>query len=169
MQLPTLKRLRASERITVMSFSLTDERWMEHALLLARRAEQAGEVPVGAVIVSDGQVLGEGWNRPISTSDPTAHAEILALRDAGAVMKKYRLNGATIYVTLEPCAMCAGAIVHARVARLVFGASDPKTGACGSVLDVTRCAALNHQVEVSGGLLADKCGNTLQSFFADRR
>ncbi|MBT8136724.1 MAG: tRNA adenosine(34) deaminase TadA [Gammaproteobacteria bacterium] len=152
-----------------MAFSLADERWMEHALLLARRAEQAGEVPVGAVITSAGQVLGEGWNRPISTNDPTAHAEILALRDAGAAVKNYRVNGATLYVTLEPCAMCAGAIVHARVTRLVYGAADPKTGACGSVLDVTRSAALNHQVDVSGGLLADKCGEMLQSFFAARR
>lgn len=152
-----------------MSFSLADERWMEHALLLARRAEQAGEVPVGAVIVRDGQVLGEGWNRPITTADPTAHAEILALRDAGAAEKNYRLTGSTLYVTLEPCAMCAGAIVHARIAHLVYGAADPKTGACGSVLDVTRCDALNHQVEVAGGLLADKCAGLLQEFFAARR
>ncbi|MDH3588873.1 MAG: tRNA adenosine(34) deaminase TadA [Gammaproteobacteria bacterium] len=151
------------------SFSLADERWMEHALLLAQRAQQADEVPVGAVIVRDGQVIGEGWNRPVSTHDPSAHAEILALRDAGAATQNYRLTGSTLYVTLEPCAMCAGAMIHARIARLVFGASDPKTGACGSVLDVTGCEALNHRIDVVGGLKADKSGALLKDFFAAAR
>ena len=152
-----------------MTFSLTDERWMEHALLLARRAEQAGEVPVGAVVVGDGQILGEGWNRPISTCDPTAHAEILALRDAGAAAKNYRLTGATLYVTLEPCAMCVGAIVQARIARLVFGAYDPKAGAVGSAIDLSDSAAFNHRFEIQGGVLADECGAQLKSFFEQRR
>ena len=151
------------------SFTLADERWMEHALLLAGRAQQAGEVPVGAVIVRDGQAIGEGWNQPISTDDPSAHAEMLALREAGAATQNYRLVGSTLYVTLEPCAMCAGAMIHARIARLVFGASDPKTGACGSVLDVTACEALNHRIDVVGGLKADKCGALLKDFFAAAR
>lgn len=152
-----------------MPTSDTDQRWMQHALLLARRAGQASEVPVGAVVVLDDEVIGEGWNRPISTNDPCAHAEILALRDAGRALGSYRLVGATLYVTLEPCAMCAGAMIHARIARLVYGASDPKSGACGSVLDVTGCTALNHRIVVDGGIIADDSGQLLKDFFVSRR
>jgi len=146
-----------------------DERWMQHALLLACRAARAGEVPVGAVVVQNDRVIGEGWNRPISTNDPSAHAEILALRDAGRASQTYRLTGSTLYVTLEPCAMCAGAMIHARIERLVYGAADPKSGACGTVLDVTGCEALNHRIEVDGGVLADITGRVLKEFFASRR
>lgn len=148
----------------------TDEIHMRRALALASRAEAAGEVPVGAVLVgADGEVLAEGWNQPISTHDPGAHAEMLALRAGGLAMGNYRLPGTTLYVTLEPCAMCAGAMVHARIARLVFGASDPKTGAAGSVFDLVRAPALNHQVEVTGGVLGAECGAQLQAFFRARR
>lgn len=152
-----------------MSAPDPDQRWMQHALLLARRAAQADEVPVGAVVVLNDEVIGEGWNRPISTCDPCAHAEILALRDAGRALQSYRLIGATLYVTLEPCAMCAGAMIHARIARLVFGAADPKSGACGSVLDVTGCAALNHRIVVDGGVVGADSGQLLKEFFASRR
>ena len=142
---------------------------MRQALSLARRAEAAGEVPVGAVVAVDGEVIGEGWNQPVGSHDPSAHAEILALRQAGARIGNYRLVDATLYVTLEPCAMCAGAMVHARIRRLVFGAFDPKTGAAGSVFDIVRSPQLNHQVEVTAGVLADECGGLLQSFFRSRR
>lgn len=142
---------------------------MRQALSLARRAEAAGEVPVGAVVAVDGEVIGEGWNQPVASHDPSAHAEILALREAGARIGNYRLVDATVYVTLEPCAMCAGAMVHARIQRLVFGAFDPKTGAAGSVFDIVRAPQLNHQVEVTAGVLADECGGLLQSFFRSRR
>ena len=143
---------------------------MRRALELAARAEAEGEVPVGAVLVgADDEVLAEAWNRPISSHDPAAHAEILALRSGGAAAGNYRLPGSTLYVTLEPCAMCAGAMVHARVARLVYGAADPKTGAAGSVFDIVRAEALNHQVEVTGGVLAAECGAVLQAFFRARR
>lgn len=145
-----------------------DERWMRHALALARRAEAAGEVPVGACIVRDGALLGEGWNQPISGRDPTAHAEVIALR-AAAREAGYRLVGTTLYVTLEPCVMCAGAIVHARVRRLVYGARDPKTGAAGSVFDIVRTEALNHRVECTSDVLATECGDVLRKFFAARR
>ena len=147
----------------------TDQRWMQHALLLARRAGQAGEVPVGAVVVVDDEVVGEGWNRPIGTNDPCAHAEILAIREAGRTLKTYRLIGATLYVSLEPCAMCAGAMIHARISRLVYGAADPKSGACGSVLDVTGCTVLNHRIVVDGGVEADSGGALLKDFFTSRR
>ena len=153
----------------VTSESDMDEHWMQHALLLARRADQAGEVPVGAVVIQNGQVIGEGWNRPISANDPCAHAEILALGDAGRATGGYRLLDSTLYVTLEPCAMCAGAMIHARIDRLVYGAVDPKSGACGSVLDVTGCKALNHRIEVVGGVLGDVTGKLLKEFFASRR
>lgn len=146
-----------------------DQRWMQHALLLARRAAQADEVPVGAVVVLNDEVIGEGWNRPIRTNDPCAHAEILALRDAGQALNSYRLIGATLYATLEPCAMCAGAMIHARIARLVYGAADPKSGACGSVLDVIGCSALNHRIVVDSGVIADDSGQLLKDFFARRR
>ena len=142
---------------------------MRRALDLAARAEEAGEVPVGAVIVRDDEIIGEGFNRPIGLNDPSAHAEILALREAGHETENYRLPGSTLYVTLEPCPMCAGAMVHARVGRLVYGAGDPKSGAAGSVLDVVRAPALNHQVEVTGGVLAGDCGQLLREFFRERR
>jgi tRNA(adenine34) deaminase len=146
-----------------------DEDWMRRALALAARAEAEGEVPVGALVVRDGIVLGEGWNRPIAARDPTAHAEILALRAAAQAAGDYRLGGATLYVTLEPCPMCAAAIAHARVARLVFGAWDPRQGAAGSVFDLVRAPALNHQVDAFGGVLSEECGALLRGFFAARR
>ncbi len=146
-----------------------DRRFMRRALELAQHAAANGEVPVGAVIVRDDRIVAEGRNCPIGTHDPTAHAEIRALRKAGDRVESYRLTGTTLYVTLEPCAMCAGAMIHARIARLVYGAADPKSGACGSVLDVTGCEALNHRIEVSGGVLAEDCGVLLRDFFARRR
>ncbi|MGE0373399.1 MAG: tRNA adenosine(34) deaminase TadA [Gammaproteobacteria bacterium] len=142
---------------------------MQHALALARRAAEAGEVPVGAVLVQDGAIIGEGWNHPISGQDPTAHAEIGALRAGAAALGNYRLVDTTLYVTLEPCIMCAGAIVHARVGRLVFGAADPKTGAAGSVFDVFASGKVNHLVRVEGGVLAGECGRLLTEFFRQRR
>ncbi len=143
---------------------------MHLALAEARAAEAAGEVPVGAVIVSpSGEVLARGSNRVIADSDPTAHCEIVALREAGRALGNYRLTGCTLYCTLEPCAMCAGAILHARIARLVFATRDPKAGACGSVLDVMNHAALNHRVEVAEGVLAEECGTLLTAFFRARR
>ena len=146
-----------------------DESWMRHALELAARAEAEGEVPVGALVVRDDTVLGKGWNRPIAARDPTAHAEMLALREAAAHSGDYRLGGATLYVTLEPCAMCVGAMFHARVRRVVFGAADPKTGAAGSVVDLFSQNKLNHHALVQGGVLADECGALLSGFFAARR
>ncbi|MBI5461158.1 MAG: tRNA adenosine(34) deaminase TadA [Gammaproteobacteria bacterium] len=147
----------------------TDSHWMQHAIALARCAEADGEVPVGAVVVRDGQVLGEGWNRPITDYDPTAHAEIVALRAAARHLGNYRLAGATLYVTLEPCLMCTGAMVHARIERLVFGAYDPKRGAAGSQIDAFGMPGLNHRVTVIGGVLAESCGMLLQDFFRQRR
>lgn len=142
---------------------------MSRALELAARAEAAGEVPVGAVLVRGDEVLGEGWNSPIGASDPTAHAEIRALRAAGAAIGNYRLPGSTLYVTMEPCPMCAGALVHARVDRLVFGAADARAGAAGSVFDIVRSSHLNHRLEVCGGVLEAPCRNRLQAFFRSRR
>lgn len=142
---------------------------MREALRLAREAEAAGEVPVGAVVVVDGEVVGRGFNAPISSHDPTAHAEIRALRQAARQVENYRLAGATLYATLEPCAMCAGAIMHARIARLVYGAQDPKTGVCGSVIDLFSEQRLNHHTVVEGGLLAAECGEALRGFFQKRR
>jgi tRNA(adenine34) deaminase len=142
---------------------------MQRALDLALEASHAGEVPVGAVLVLDDEVIGEGFNAPISRTDPTAHAEIRALRQGAERARNYRLPGSTLYVTLEPCAMCAGAIVHARVARLVFGAADPKTGACGSVIDLFSQSRLNHHTQVVGGVLAEDCSRVLRNFFALRR
>jgi len=142
---------------------------MRHALELARRAQEEGEVPVGAVVVLDEKIVGEGWNRPVSASDPTAHAEIQAMRAAATTRKNYRLVGATLYVTLEPCAMCVGAMFHARIRRVVFGASDPKTGAAGSTLDLFQEKRLNHHALVQGGVLAAECGALLSAFFASRR
>ena len=146
-----------------------DIRWMRRALDLARHAEQAGEVPVGAVVVLNDEVIGEGWNQPIVSHDPTAHADMVAMRAAAARIKNYRLTGATLYVTLEPCAMCAGAMVHARIARVVYGAADPKAGAAGSVFNLLESAALNHQAQVTGGVLAEECGAVLRKFFEARR
>ncbi len=142
---------------------------MRRALELARHAEEAGEVPVGAVVVLDGEIIGEGWNQPIVSHDPTAHAEIVALRAAAMRIRNYRLSNATLYVTLEPCAMCAGAIVHARIARVVYGADDPKTGAARSVFRLLDAPALNHRAEVVGGVLAEECGERLKRFFQSRR
>ena len=150
--------------------SADDRRWMGHALTLAERAAAMGEVPVGAVLIREGQVLGEGWNCPIATHDPSAHAEIRALRDAGHRAGNYRLPGATLYVTLEPCPMCASALVHARVARVVFGARDPKGGACGSVFHLLPPdQRFNHRLACLGEVLADECGDILRRFFQQRR
>ncbi len=146
-----------------------DDFFMRHALTLAREAGDAGEVPVGAVVVKEGEIVGRGFNAPISRHDPTAHAEITALRAAAERLGNYRLPGCSLYVTLEPCAMCMGAIFHARIARVVFGAADPKTGACGSVIDLAAEARLNHHAEVTGGVLAGECGGLLSGFFAQRR
>lgn len=146
-----------------------DRRWMAHAIELARAAEAEGEVPVGAVLVAGDSVLGEGYNRPIGACDPTAHAEIVALRAAATQAANYRLSGSTLYVTLEPCAMCAGAIVQARVRRVVFGARDPRAGAAGSVFDVFGETRLNHRPMITEGLLADDCGALLTDFFRQRR
>lgn len=147
----------------------TDEYWMRRALELAREAERVGEVPVGAVLVQGGQAVGEGWNHNINANDPSAHAEVQALRDAGRRLGNYRFPGATLYVTLEPCVMCAGAIVHARIARVVYGATDPKTGAAGSMFDTLVSDRHNHRVAVEGGLLAEEAGDLLRSFFRSRR
>lgn len=153
-----------------MSFSPADVYWMQQALQLAAEAAQAGEVPVGAVLVNAaGQVLGQGRNSPIGLHDPTAHAEILALRQGSGHERNYRLPGSTLYVTLEPCAMCMGAMLHARLARVVYAAPDPKTGVCGSVLDLPAHSCLNHQTVVEGGLLAGQAAALLQAFFRQRR
>ncbi|HQR02597.1 MAG: tRNA adenosine(34) deaminase TadA [Proteobacteria bacterium] len=146
-----------------------DEDFMTIALALAREAGACGEVPVGAVVVREGVIVGRGFNRPIGGHDPTAHAEIMALRDASRESGNYRLPGCTLYVTLEPCAMCAGAIMHARIARVVYGARDPKTGVAGSVIDLFGEERLNHHAEVKGGVLAEACGRMLSDFFAARR
>lgn len=148
---------------------MNDAEWMRQALELAGRAESEGEVPVGAIVVRNGEVLGAGWNRTIALHDPAAHAEILALRAAGAAAGNYRLPGAELYVTLEPCAMCVGAMIHARISRLVFGAHDPKTGAAGSRFDLLRLPAHNHFIDCEGGCLEEECGSILQRFFRARR
>jgi len=142
---------------------------MQEALTLARKAGAVGEVPVGAVVVKQGAIIGRGWNHPIVAHDPTAHAEIIAIREAARTLENYRLTDTTLYVTLEPCAMCAGAMVHARVSRLVFGAPDPRAGAAGSVFNLVRAAPLNHSLDVSSGVLAEECGELLKRFFAQRR
>ena len=146
-----------------------DLHWMRHALTLAEQAGREGEVPVGAVLVRDGKLVGEGWNRPIQNNDPSAHAEIKALRAAGDNIANYRLCHTTLYVTLEPCTMCAGAIIHARSARVIYGAADPKTGAVESLAKVLSDQRLNHQVDLTGGVLADACGDLLKRFFKRRR
>lgn len=147
----------------------SDEEFMREALALAERASEAGEVPVGAVVVKDGRILGRGSNRPISSKDPTAHAEIVALRAAAVAENNYRLPGCELFVTLEPCAMCVGAMVHARIARIVYGARDPKTGACGSIVDLPAVANFNPHGRFEGGVLAQECGDLLRRFFAERR
>lgn len=149
--------------------SESDEHWMRLALDCARQAQDLGEVPVGAVLVGDGQEIARGFNTPIRDSDPSAHAEMIALRRAAQRLGNYRLPGTTLYVTLEPCAMCAGAIIHARVQRLVFGAADPKAGAVNSVYDLIAQPRLNHTVEWTGGILADECSALLRTFFRQRR
>ncbi len=146
-----------------------DEKWMLHALSLADKAYQQGEVPVGAVLIRNNQIIAEGWNQPIANHDPSAHAEIMALRLAGQAEQNYRLPETTLYITLEPCIMCVGAIIHARIERIVFGAYDPKTGAAGSVFDLFDDSRHNHRVDVSRGVLADQCGDKLRAFFRERR
>ncbi len=149
--------------------SATDTAYMQLALELASEAAKNGEVPVGAIIVKDGVVVGRGSNAPISMHDPTAHAEIIALREASAHLGNYRLVDCTLYVTLEPCAMCSGAILHARISRLVYGASDPKTGACGSVINVMAEPKLNHHTKIVSGIMTGECGELLSNFFLARR
>lgn len=152
-----------------MGITETDEAWMRHALRLAQRAEQLGEVPVGALLVKDDRCIAEGWNSPIATHDPTAHAEMMTLRQAGANLANYRLPDTTLYVTLEPCVMCMGAISHARIKRLVFGAFDPKRGAVCNALSLSDADFLNHRIDWAGGVLAEECGDLLRDFFRARR
>lgn len=148
---------------------MTDSIYMRQAISQAHNAWALGEVPVGALVVKDGVIIATGFNQPIGTHDPTAHAEIMALRAAASILGNYRLPGCELYVTLEPCAMCAGAMMHARLARVVFGASDPKTGTCGSIVNLFEQEKLNHHTELVGGVLAEECGKLLKEFFADRR
>jgi tRNA(adenine34) deaminase len=148
---------------------MTDIEYMEIALQLADAAAAAGEVPVGAIVVKNGEIIGRGYNAPITTHDPSAHAEIRAIRDAANQLGNYRLVDCTLYVTLEPCAMCSGAIQHARIAKVIYGANDPKTGACGSVINLMAEPKLNHHTEISSGILAERCGAVLSKFFAARR
>jgi tRNA(adenine34) deaminase len=149
--------------------SSTDELWMQEALRAAQRALEAGEVPVGAVVVQRGKIVGRGCNRNIADSDPTAHAEVIALREAGAAIGNHRLGDCELFATIEPCAMCAGALVHARIQRLVYGADDPKAGAVHSVMQVVNYPGANHQMQVRGGVLAGRCAELLQEFFRARR
>lgn len=151
------------------SWSAEDRHFMQLAIHEAEIAASAGEVPVGAVVVRNGELIGQGYNQPVAGSDPTAHAEIVALRAAALREKNYRLTGAQLYVTLEPCAMCVGAMLHARIGRLVFGAYDSKAGAAGSVLDLANDRRLNHRIEVNGGLMQEECASVLQGFFDSRR
>ena len=155
------------ERLTTNDHS--DELWMEEALRCARRALEMDEVPVGAIVVCGGEIVGRGWNRNITDSDPTAHAEMVAMREAGAVMGNHRLGPCDLFVTIEPCAMCAGAMVHARIRRLVYGADDPKAGAVHSVMPVVNQPQLNHKIEVRSGILAGRSAELLQTFFKSRR
>ena len=148
---------------------MQDANYMRQAISQAHNAWTLGEVPVGALVVKDGDIIATGFNQPIGTHDPTAHAEIMALRAAASILGNYRLPGCELYVTLEPCAMCAGAMMHARLARVVFGAADPKTGACGSVVNLFEQEKLNHHTELVGGVMAQECGALLKDFFANRR
>ena len=152
-----------------MHTEFSDEYWMLEALKRAELAERLGEIPVGAIVVKDNQIIAEGYNRSIIDHDPSAHAEMLAIRAAGQVIENYRMLDCTLYVTLEPCPMCAGLLVHSRIKRVVFGASDAKTGCAGSIMDLTRHEKLNHQLEVTSGVLADVCGEKLSAFFKRRR
>ncbi|MDX8000425.1 tRNA adenosine(34) deaminase TadA [Xenorhabdus sp. Reich] len=147
----------------------SDEYWMRRAMELAVQAQAKGEIPVGAVLVANNSVIAEGFNLPITDHDPTAHAEIIALRQGGSQLQNYRLLNTTLYVTLEPCVMCAGAMIHSRIQRLVYGASDMKTGAAGSLIDILRHPGMNHQIEITGGVLAEECSAMLSSFFKQRR
>lgn len=147
----------------------SDEHWMQRALELAKKAEAQGEVPVGAVLIKDNQVIGEGWNHPVSANDPTAHAEISAMRAASEQLQNYRLPGTILYVTLEPCTMCVGAMIHARIERLVFGAYEPKTGAVTSVFDILQSPEHNHRINFQGGVLENECADLLKEFFQARR
>ena len=149
--------------------NLDDIYWMQHAINLAKRAAEEGEVPIGALLVYDNQLISEGWNRPIAEHDPSAHAEIMCLRAAGKSINNYQLINTTLYVTLEPCVMCTGAIIHARIARLVFGAQDPKTGAIESVMQLLTHPSMNHRVTYTSGILATECGQLLSEFFQGRR
>ena len=146
-----------------------DQQYMRMAIEQAQLAAQSGEVPVGAVLVKDGQVISKAVNKPIANHDPSAHAEMLALREAALTEENYRIPGSTLYVTLEPCAMCSGAMLHARIDRVVYGASDPKTGAAGSVLDIFASKQINHQTSVEGGIMSEECGQLLRDFFKGRR
>ncbi len=147
----------------------TDEHWMNMAYQLAQKAMECGEVPVGAVLVKNNQLIGEGYNQPITSHDPTAHAEVIALRVAGQAIKNYRLVDTIMYVTLEPCPMCASALVHARIAKVIFATQDERIGACGSIFDITNNALLNHRVEVESGMMAKECRELIQSFFIEKR
>ncbi len=164
-----MPNFQAINQLNSTDIAHTDLSYMQLALHLAHAAAQAGEVPVGAIIVKDGVVIGRGANAPIGLHDPTAHAEVIAMREAATHLGNYRLVGCTLYVTLEPCTMCCGAIQHARIAKLIYGASDPKTGACGSVVNLMSEPKLNHHTEVVGGVLAKECGEVLSDFFKLRR
>ncbi len=148
---------------------ITDEEWMQQAFQLAKKSEGQGEVPVGAIIVYQNEIIGKGWNQPILLHDPTAHAEIIALREAGEKIHNYRLLESTMYVTLEPCAMCAGAIVQARISRLVYAVEDKKTGACGGVFNIVQTEELNHSVEITKGILERECQTLIKNFFKEKR
>jgi len=154
---------------TVINSQQDDQYWMEYALRLADKAAAAGEIPVGAVVVKNNQVIGEGWNQSISLHDPSAHAELIAIRQAGLALQNYRLIDTTLYVTLEPCPMCAGLLVHSRISRLVFGAKDYKTGAAGSIMNLTQHDQLNHQMDVTGGVCEALCAQQISGFFQERR
>ncbi|WP_338364353.1 tRNA adenosine(34) deaminase TadA [uncultured Pseudoalteromonas sp.] len=147
----------------------SDEYWMEQALVYANKAQQLGEIPVGAVLVKDNTLIAVGYNRSITDNDPSAHAEMIAVREGGKVLNNYRLIDCTLYVTLEPCSMCAGLLVHSRIKRLVYGAPDAKTGSAGSIMNLLQEPRLNHQVEVTGGVLGQTCGSTISAFFKQRR
>jgi tRNA(adenine34) deaminase len=155
--------------VTTNELSSNDELWMEEALRSAQRALEAGEVPIGAVVVCEGRIVGRGWNRNILDNDPTAHAEVVALREAGATIGNHRLAECELFATIEPCPMCAGALVHARIKRLIYGADDPKAGAVQSVVPVLNHPRLNHKMGVRGGVLAGRCAALLQTFFKNRR